>query len=253
MPDHITFARQPSDLPCRQAIIDGARNINGIYAISTEINEQWLNQAYQNGLFPWYNEGQPIMWHCPEPRMILPLHHFRISRSLQKCIKKWVQQPKLGMHVTINHNFEQVISSCAITARHQQNGTWITDELRSAYTNLHYKNHALSVELWQKDILIAGLYGVIFGKMFFGESMFTRITDGSKVALACLVHYLRQQDFKIIDCQQNTQHLRNMGGHTISRNEFLNQSAALMQLPALNFASLSAQTNLLDFFIKAHE
>lgn len=249
----ITFARSPSDLPCRQAIIDGIPNIDGVYAISTEINAQWLKQAYQNGLFPWYNDGQPIMWHCPEHRMILPLHKFKVSHSLQKRINQWARQPKLGMRVTINHNFEQVINNCAITDRPQQNGTWITDELRSAYISLHHNNHALSVELWQNDVLVSGLYGVVFGQMFFGESMFTKITDGSKVALACWVHYLRQQNFKMIDCQQNTQHLTSMGGHTIRRNEFLNQSAELMLLPTLEFTSLSSNTNLLDFFTKTHE
>jgi leucyl/phenylalanyl-tRNA--protein transferase len=238
----LAVIHRPEQLPDHQAILNGAPNFEGIFAISTQINAQWVKTAYMRGLFPWYSQGQPVLWHSPEPRMVLSLHQFKTSISLKKRLHQWARHPHLGMRVTVNHDFNAVINACADT-RHDN--TWITDDIKAAYTELHQQNAACSVEVWQHDVLVAGLYGVLIGKMFFGESMFTRITDGSKIALACWVQFLKQQGFELIDCQQETEHLSRLGGAPISRADFFAASSALMQHEPINLAQVD---NLLEYY-----
>lgn len=248
MPTSIPFIRLPDDLPSHAMILNDAPSFQGIFAVSTEISAQWVKTAYQNGLFPWYSSGEPVLWHSPNPRMVLQLKDFKYSPSLKKRLRQWARNPNLGMRVTLNHAFESVIAACAKTPRVGQDGTWITPELAQAYIDLHHQQHAVSVEVWQNDQLVAGLYGVLLGRMFFGESMFTHISDGSKVALACWVEYLRQEQFELMDCQQETEHLTRLGGAPIPRAQFFQTSAQLMQRPAPDWAKMAAQINLLDFF-----
>ena len=248
MPHRIPIISDPSQFPSHLAILNGAPSFDDVFAMSTQINAEWVRSAYMRGLFPWYSEGMPVFWHSPNPRMVLPIADFKYSPSLKKRLKQWARQDHIGMRVTLNHAFESVISACANIPRHDQEGTWITDELRAAYVDLHRQQAAISVEVWQDDALKAGLYGVLIGKMFFGESMFTTITDGSKVALACWVEYLRRHDCTLIDCQQETRHLTHLGGAPISREAFFVQSAQLMQQPALDFAAMQLEDNLLDSF-----
>ena len=249
MSTHISYVTAPEDLPSHIAILNGAPNFHNIFSISTEISADWVKTAYQRGLFPWYSAGEPVLWHSPNPRMVLFLDRFNCSPSLKKRLKQWARQPRHDMRVTLNRAFEQVIAACAQTPRNGQNGTWITPELTQAYVDLHHQHHAVSVEVWQGEQLVAGLYGVLIGHMFFGESMFTRITDGSKVALACWVKYLQQEQFKIIDCQQETEHLTRLGGAPISRAQFFSESAQLMQHASIDWAKMAEQDNLLSAYI----
>ncbi|TDR32849.1 leucyl/phenylalanyl-tRNA--protein transferase [Hydromonas duriensis] len=248
MPAMIPFIRSPNDLPDHSAILNGAPNVHDIFAVSTCISAEWVNVAYQSGLFPWYSSGEPVLWHSPNPRMVLQLKDFKYSISLKKRLKQWARQSNLGMRVTINRAFEAVITACAETARLGQEGTWITPELAQAYIDLHHQKQAVSIEVWQHDTLVAGLYGVLLGRMFFGESMFTHITDGSKVALACWVEYLQQAGFEMMDCQQQTEHLTRLGGAPISRALFFERSAQLMQAASPDWETMSAHTNLLSFY-----
>lgn len=248
---HIPFLLSPNELPTHTAILNGAPSFESIFAISQVISAQWVKMAYQRGLFPWYSEGEPVLWHSPNPRMVLKLDEFKCSPSLKKRLKQWARRPADAneYRVTLNHNFAGVIASCAQTPRVGQNGTWINPELAKAYTDLHLSEQAVSVEVWQGTDLVAGLYGVMLGKMFFGESMFSRVTDGSKVALACLVEYLRREGFELIDCQQETQHLTRLGGAPIARADFFQKSSLLMQQTPPDWAKMNSQDNLLSFFL----
>lgn len=243
-----TLVHQPADLPTHAQINGGAPHLDSIYAVGFAIDADWVETAYQRGLFPWYNADEPVLWHSPEPRMVLALDHFKISNSLHKRLRQWARQPELGYRVTLNHCFERVISACAETARVGQDGTWIHTALKNAYVELHRRQRAVSVELWQHDQLIAGLYGVLIGKMFFGESMFTHVTDGSKVALACWIKCLREHGCQWIDCQQVTTHLASLGARPMARERFFNGSAQLMAAEPIDWAALGAHDNLLNYF-----
>ena len=176
-----TLVHQPADLPTHAQISLGAPHLDSVYAVGFAIDADWVETAYQRGLFPWYNEGEPVLWHSPEPRMVLALDEFKISQSLHKRLKQWARQPALGYRVTLNRCFDRVISACSETPRAGQDGTWIHSALKNAYIELHRRQRAVSVELWQHDQLVAGLYGVLLGKMFFGESMFTQVDRKSVV------------------------------------------------------------------------
>jgi leucyl/phenylalanyl-tRNA--protein transferase len=248
MPNKIPFLEHPDAFPTHQDILRGAPSFDGVYAISLDIDATWVKTAYMRGLFPWFSDGQPVLWHSPEPRMVLPVAQFKCAPSLKKRLKQWARHPLIDTKVTLNHAFEQVIKACADSARAGQSGTWITDELRSAYTQLHQQQNAVSVEVWQDGVLVAGLYGVLIGRMFFGESMFTTVSDGSKVALACWVDYLNRCGGTLIDCQQVTTHLASMGGAPITQAAFFEWSAQLMAQEALDFAAMAAQPNLLSTY-----
>jgi len=188
---------------------------SGLLAVGGDLTKERLLEAYRLGIFPWYSDDQPILWWSPDPRLVLDLKDFGISRSLRKTLKKGVFQ------VTFDHAFEQVIQACAVVPRAAQNGTWITEEMQEAYINLHGLGYAHSVESWFGGKLAGGLYGVSLGKAFFGESMFHLKTDASKVALATLVEKLKSWDYHFIDSQMTTGHMVRLGAKELPRRIFL--------------------------------
>jgi len=198
---------------------------SGLLAVGGDLSNERLLEAYRVGIFPWYSDDQPILWWSPDPRLILDLKDFKISRSLGKTLKKGVFQ------VTLDHAFEEVIQACAVVPREAQNGTWITAEMQEAYINLHGLGYAHSVETWFGGKLAGGLYGVSLGKCFFGESMFHLKTDASKVALATLVERLKRWDFHFIDSQMTTEHMVRLGAKELPRRIFLKRLQSALRHP----------------------
>ena len=198
---------------------------SGLLAVGGDLSKERLLEAYRLGIFPWYSDDQPILWWSPDPRLVLDLKDFGISRSLRRTLKKGVFQ------VTFDHAFEQVIQACAVVPRAAQNGTWITEEMQEAYINLHGLGYAHSVESWFGGKLAGGLYGVSLGKAFFGESMFHLKTDASKVALATLVEKLKSWDFHFIDSQMTTEHMVRLGAKELPRRIFLKRLQSALRHP----------------------
>ena len=198
---------------------------SGLLAVGGDLSNERLLEAYRLGIFPWYSDDQPILWWSPDPRLVLDLNDFKISRSLRKTLKREVFQ------VTLDHAFEEVIRACAVVPREAQNGTWITNEMLKAYVNLHGLGYAHSVESWLGEKLAGGLYGVSLGKCFFGESMFHLKTDASKVALAILVEKLRSWDFHFIDSQMTTEHMLRLGAKELPRRIFLKRLQSALRYP----------------------
>lgn len=192
-------------------------NEDGLLAIGGTLTTARLLNAYNSGIFPWYSEEQPVLWWSPDPRMVLFLDDFKVSKSLKKTIHSG------KFKVTFNTVFAEVIKACAMAKRQGQEGTWITQEMINAYIELHKNGHAISVEVWQNETLVGGLYGIDLPekKVFCGESMFHKVTDASKVALFSLVEKLKAEDYKLIDCQVYSKHLEMLGACLISRNQFL--------------------------------
>lgn len=196
---------------------------NGLVCAGFDLSAGRLREAYCKGIFPWFSDGQPVLWWSPNPRMVLVPNEFRLHRSLKKKMREKFQSDQ--WQIRIDTVFSDVMSACA-EPRDGHAGTWITDQIIAAYTSLHKQGYAHSIEVWQVDgigkaSLIGGLYGVSLGQMFFGESMFTRTPDASKTALAWLVKFLRNHDCSMIDCQQNTRHLSFMGAREIPRSAFI--------------------------------
>ena len=187
---------------------------NGLLAAGGDLSPRRLLAAYRRGIFPWYSAGDPILWWSPDPRMVLPPDQLKVSRSLAKALRNG------SYEVRLDTAFGDVVHACSETPRAGQPGTWITAEMRSAYLELHRLGHAHSVETWVDGELAGGLYGVAIGRAFYGESMFTRRRDASKIALAHLCAYLKQRGFGIIDCQMETRHLASLGARPISRSDF---------------------------------
>jgi leucyl/phenylalanyl-tRNA---protein transferase len=190
----------------------------GLLAAGGELTPQRLTEAYRKGVFPWYSQGEPVLWWSPEPRMVLLTQEFKVSRSFKKTLRQFQKTP--GCEVRIDSAFERVIKACAHNPRRAHCGTWIVPEMVQAYSNWHALGHAHSVETWIDGELAGGLYGVSQGAMFFGESMFAYRTDASKIALAALVCFCREHHMPMLDCQQQTEHLASMGGRTLERAEF---------------------------------
>ena len=186
----------------------------GLLAVGGDLSPHRLLLAYSLGIFPWFNEGEPLLWWSPDPRCVLFPEELKVSRSLGKLLRR---NP---FRITSNRAFAQVINSCA-GLRQQEAGTWITDEMRAAYCHLHEAGYAHSVEAWLDDELVGGLYGVCLGRCFFGESMFFRVANASKVVFVTLVRRLREQGFALIDCQLPSDHLATFGSRTLPRREFL--------------------------------
>lgn len=197
---------------------------NGLLAAGGDLSPQRLIAAYRCGIFPWFNEGDPILWWSPDPRMVLFPPELKISRSLRKTLKK------ANYTIRADSAFNQVVQACA-APRKERPGTWIHDEMIAAYTALHEMGLAHSIETWMEGELVGGLYGVAQGKMFFGESMFSRTTDASKVAFVHLVRHLERRGFKMIDCQMKTAHLASFGAREISREEFSLKLKELVNYP----------------------
>lgn len=201
---------------------------NGLLCAGGDLSPQRILHAYQRGIFPWYARGEPILWWSPDPRMALFPSEFRISRSLRKALR-------LGNYeIRLDHDFPAVIRACAKSRRRGQHGTWITAEMQSAYCTLHELGFAHSVETWVGDTLVGGLYGLAIGKMFYGESMFSHVTDASKIAIAHLARFLDREGFGLIDCQMNTPHLASLGAREIPRREFTARLQALTAIPPLH-------------------
>jgi len=187
---------------------------NGLLAAGGDLSPQRLIAAYREGIFPWFNDGEPILWWSPDPRMVLFPSELRISRSLKKTLRKG------HYRIHTDRHFHEVMRSCAAAPRQGQSGTWIHPEMITAYAVLHEMGLAHSVETWIDGKLAGGLYGIALGKMFFGESMFSAITDASKIAFVHLVTQLERWDFGMIDCQMKTAHLTSFGAREIPRSLF---------------------------------
>jgi leucyl/phenylalanyl-tRNA---protein transferase len=199
---------------------------NGLVCAGLELTAERVLAAYERGIFPWYSEGQPVLWWSPDPRMVLLPENFKLHRSLKKVLRRTEYE------IRVDENFEDVMRGCA-ELRPDQGGTWITDSIIAAYSDLHRAGLAHCVECWIDGELVGGLYGIALGKVFFGESMFMRRTDASKIAFAHLVTQLAQWGFELIDCQQETEHLASFGAQPISRENFLQALKRLIHSDAL--------------------
>lgn len=199
----------------------------GLVGIGGSLSVKSLLSAYSSGLFPWYTEGEPIMWWSPDPRTLLIPEKFKPSHSLRQTLRK------NKFTVTVDTVFSQVINACRITPRKDQTGTWITPEVEKAYTAFHKAGYAHSFETWFEGKLVGGLYGVSLGKAFFGESMFYHMTDASKVAFYYLVQFALYHGFLFIDAQMKTDHLLSLGAETIPRAEFLKVLQSALQWPTI--------------------
>jgi len=187
---------------------------NGLLAVGGDLTPDWLITAYQQGIFPWYEADQPILWWSPDPRMVLFPDEFHVSGSLRKLLRRDCYR------FSLDRDFAAVIQACS-EPRSRSGGTWITGELKSAYRRLHELGIAHSVEVWDAGNLVGGLYGVALGQVFFGESMFSRSSNTSKLALVFLLKHLRKWGYRLIDCQVSSAHLGNLGAREISRGEFM--------------------------------
>lgn len=192
-------------------------NVEGLLAIGGNLDPERLLAAYQNGIFPWYNEGEPILWWSPDPRMVLYPEKLKISKSMKQLFKKQ------AFEVSVNQNFEAVIDNCASIPRNGQTGTWITSEMKKAYIKLHDLGYAKSVEVWKDGALVGGLYGIYLEEqnIFCGKSMFTKVSNASKYGFIWWVQQLQEKGIKLIDCQMYTDHLASLGAEEISREAFL--------------------------------
>jgi len=197
------------------------RNPNGLLCAGADLSAERLLEAYRHGIFPWYSGDEAILWWCPDPRMVLFCDEMKVSRSLAKNLRN------KGFDVRIDCAFSKVIKACA-EPRKGEPGTWLGEDMQAAYLALHRAGHAHSFETWQGGTLVGGLYGVAIGRAFYGESMFSRATDASKVALVGLVDTLRERGYPLVDCQQRTPLLASLGAREISRRQFLRRLAALV-------------------------
>lgn len=201
-----------------------AASPEGLLAIGGDLNPDRLLSAYRRGIFPWFSQGQPILWWSPDPRAILYPEKIRISRSLRRSLRSG------EFTVTADRAFASVIAQCA-KSRADQDGTWITPGMIDAYERLHHLGHAHSIETWCDDQLVGGLYGIAIGKAFFGESMFTRVSDASKIALVGLSKILAKADYRFIDCQVRSDHLESLGAESIARADFSRALADAVERP----------------------
>jgi leucyl/phenylalanyl-tRNA---protein transferase len=211
------------DNPIRDAR-QAMRDPNGLLAIGGDLSATRLLSAYAQGIFPWYNPDEPILWWCPDPRAVLLPTQFHVSRSLARRLRK------ADFAVTLNRAFPAVLEACS-APRARGRGTWLGPEMKQAYQDLHERGHAQSIEVWRHGELVGGLYGVSLGRAFYGESMFSRIDDGSKIALYYLCRQLRDWDFELMDCQISSPHLATLGAIELSREEFLTRLRGAVAQP----------------------
>ncbi|WP_108807298.1 leucyl/phenylalanyl-tRNA--protein transferase [Aquimarina spinulae] len=190
---------------------------NGLLAIGGDLSVDRLLEAYHNGIFPWYDEKQPILWYSPDPRMVLFTPELRVSKSMRQLIRK------NKFEVTFNKAFDSVVQHCATIKRPEQEGTWITNDMQKAYKKLHEQGHAISVEVWEQSALVGGLYGILLEdkKVFCGESMFSKVSNASKYGFITLVEWLIKKEIQLIDCQVYTDHLASLGAREITRAAFI--------------------------------
>ena len=190
-------------------------NWDGVLAIGGDLSLERLQLSYKSGIFPWFEEGEPIMWWSPNPRMVLFLGELIVSKSMRNILNRNI------FNVTFNQNFRDVIRNCQNIDRDGQNGTWITNDMIEAYCKLHEVGIAKSVEVWQDKVLVGGLYGIDLGHVFCGESMFSIVSNASKVAFIALVNQLKKEDYKLLDCQVYNPHLESLGCREIDRTDFM--------------------------------
>lgn len=190
-------------------------NLDGILAIGGDLSPERLLLAYKSGIFPWFEDDEPIIWWSPNPRMVLFLDELIVSKSMRNILNRNI------FKVTFNQNFREVISNCQKIKRNGQNGTWITNEMIDAYCKLNQLGIAKSVEVWQNDELVGGLYGIDLGHIFCGESMFSKVSNASKVGFIALVNALKKENYKLLDCQVYNDHLDSLGCREIDRTEFM--------------------------------
>lgn len=215
----IAFLRPDEPFP---PVSHALRSPNGLLCAGADLSPGRLLDAYAHGIFPWYSDGDPILWWSPDPRMVLFPDELKVSRSLRRTIARGTYETRYDTA------FREVMAQCA-APRDGQAGTWIQPEMIDAYARLHALGHAHSVESWRDGALAGGLYGIAIGRVFFGESMFSRAPDASKVALVRLVERLRGMDVRVIDCQQATRHLASLGAREITRRDFLRLLAESIQ------------------------
>ncbi|MFH0729219.1 MAG: leucyl/phenylalanyl-tRNA--protein transferase [Pseudomonadota bacterium] len=199
----------------------------GLLAVGGDLSRDRLLAAYKNGIFPWYSDDEPILWWSPDPRLVLYPHELKVHRRLTRTMKTG------DFIITFDTAFHEVMLGCAAPRRSKKAGTWIVPAMIGAYEHLHEAGYAHSVEAWREGELVGGLYGVSLGGCFFGESMFTRVRDASKVAFVTLVQYLSAHHFEMIDCQVITSHLVSFGAREISRRQFLKQLQAALKRPSM--------------------
>ena len=190
-------------------------NLDGILAIGGDLSPERLQLAYQSGIFPWFEDDEPIIWWSPNPRMVLFLDELVVSKSMRNILNRNI------FRLTFNQNFREVISNCQQVKRNGQNGTWITNEMIEAYCKLNELGIAKSVEVWQNDALVGGLYGIDMGHVFCGESMFSKVSNASKVAFIALVEKLKKEHYQLLDCQVYNEHLESLGCREIPRTDFM--------------------------------
>jgi leucyl/phenylalanyl-tRNA--protein transferase len=199
----------------------------GLLAIGGDLSRERLLLAYRSGIFPWYTEDEPPLWWSPDPRLVLYPDEVHVSKTLKKVLSKNT------FRITMDREFDQVIKVCAESRKDKDEGTWLVDDMIEAYCDLHKAGYAHSVEAWQDEQLAGGLYGVSLGRSFFGESMFTRISNASNVALVTLAEQLKKLSFDLIDCQVTTAHLKRLGAREIPRSTFLRELRRSMEAPTM--------------------
>ncbi len=188
----------------------------GIIAVGGDLSVERLLMAYESGIFPWYGPEDPIIWWSPDPRFVLYPRKLKVSKSMKQLFKKQ------RFSVSLNKCFEKVLKNCASVSRvNQMSETWLNNELISSFVQLHERNHAISVEVWEEEELVGGLYGMIIGKVFSGESMFYKRSNASKYGFIALVNYLKNKGLEMIDCQTHSKHLESLGGEMLSRSKFI--------------------------------
>lgn len=205
----------------------------GLLCAGADLSVQTLQRAYKHGIFPWFSDDQPILWWSPEPRMVLEVAQFKLHPSLKKTLNKFAHDP--DCEIRINSAFARVIQACASSPRPGAHGTWIVPDMIQAYIALHHAGFAHSIETWVRGELAGGLYCVAIGQAVFGESMFHRVPNASKIALAALVSLCRHHQLSQIDCQQNTAHLKSLGAHEIPRAEFIRRVNSASEQAAIDW------------------
>lgn len=220
---HLPWLQPGDPFPDPSRAWDDKQPAPGLLAAGGALDVDSLQRAYAGGVFPWFSEGQPVLWWSTDPRMVLFTDEFRLHRSLRKTIARFAADPRC--EIRFDGDFDAVIAACAGSERPGQSGTWIVPAMVAAYRAFHRAGYAHSVETWIDGRLAGGLYCVVIGRAVFGESMFTRVPDASKIALAALVAWCRQAQVRMIDCQQNTRHLASLGAREIARAQFVQQVA----------------------------
>ena len=223
--------RAEDALPDTRLALPRGSEAPGLLAAGGELSPARLREAYSKGIFPWYSSGQPVLWWSPDPRMVMLTDAFRPSHSLRKTVRRFAADPRCELRV--DSAFREVITACAHAPREGQDGTWIVPEMIAAYCDWHALGQVHSIETWVDGVLVGGLYGVSLGRMFFGESMFARRTDASKIAFAALVCICREHGVAMIDCQQHTSHLASMGARELPRAAFEARLSHSLAAPAI--------------------